>query len=477
MKHEADAWTPAFSTVEEAIDVLRRGRMIILVDDADREDEGDLVMLAEYVTPEAINFMITYGRGLVCVPLTAERAKHLRLHPMVDDEAQTDPHRTAFTVSVDEYSTRTGISAYERAKTIRALVEETTRPEDLRRPGHIFPLVARPGGLLERRGHTEASIALAQLAGAQEVTVICEIVADDGTMARQAVLQRFAERHNLPMLTIADLIRYLKDTKSNMDQYVHSSHMSAKDIKMLKQNTQKPSLEERISEKEALVSSDGAKMLEKTDANHLNAVFKQMAERLERTMPVPLPTPFGTFSSIAYRDRVTGVDHLVLVMGEIHSTVPTLVRMHSECLTGDVFGSKRCDCGPQLHQALQQIAHEGQGVILYMRQEGRGIGLFHKLRAYALQDQGHDTVEANRLLGFPDDARDYAAAAYILHDLGVASIRLLTNNPHKLQALEFFGFHIDERVPLVLPANEYNARYLRAKSEKMGHLLGSLTVQ
>lgn len=477
MKYEGDVWTHVFSTVEVAIEVLKQGGMVILVDDADREDEGDLVMLAEHVTPEAINFMITYGRGLVCVPLTVERAQHLRLHPMVADEAYTDPHRTAFTVSVDEHTTRTGISAYERAKTIRALVEKTTRPEDLRRPGHIFPLVARPGGLLERRGHTEASITLAQLAGAQEVTVICEIVADDGTMARQEVLQRFAERHNLPMLTIADLIRYLKDTKSNMDQYVRLSHLSAKDIKMPKQNTQKPSLEEMISEKEALVSVDGEKMLERTDANHLNASFKQMAGRLERTAPVPLPTPFGTFSSMVYRDRVTGADHLVLVMGEVRPSVPTLVRIHSECLTGDVFGSKRCDCGPQLHQSLQQIASEGQGVILYMRQEGRGIGLFHKLRAYALQDQGHDTVEANRLLGFPDDARDYAAGAYILHDLGVTSIRLLTNNPHKLQALEFFGLRIVQRVPLILPANEHNIRYLQAKLEKMGHLLGSLTVQ
>lgn len=442
MKHEGDVRTDHVSSVEaaveRAIDVLKRGGMIILVDDADRENEGDLVMLAEHVTPEAVNFMITHGRGLVCVPLSAERAKHLQLHPMVGDAGNTDPHRTAFTVSVDERTTRTGISAYERAQTIRALVDKTTRAEDFRRPGHIFPLIARPGGLLERQGHTEASVTLAQLAGAQEVAVICEIVADDGTMARGEMLQRFAERHDLPILAIADLMRYVK---------------------------------------RMLVTADREKSVEKTDANQPNAYLQAMGERLERTTPVPLPTPFGTFSSIVYRDGKTGDDHLVLVMGDLDPSIPTLVRIHSECLTGDVFGSKRCDCGPQLHQALQQIASEGRGVILYMRQEGRGIGLFHKLRAYALQDQGHDTVEANHLLGFPDDARDYAAAAYILHDLGVASIRLLTNNPQKLRALEFFGLRIVQRVPLILPPNEHNAHYLRTKLEKMGHFLDSLKVR
>jgi 3,4-dihydroxy 2-butanone 4-phosphate synthase/GTP cyclohydrolase II len=403
----APAPVPPFATVEEAIARFRRGGFVILVDDEDRENEGDLAIAAEAVTPEAVNFMVRFGRGLVCVALTEERCDALDLPLMVRDNSA--PFGTAFTVSIEARGqVTTGISTADRAATIRATADPATRPADLLRPGHVFPLRARKGGVLKRAGQTEASVDLARLAGLEPAAAICEILNDDGTMARVPDLVAFARLHDLPILTVAELIRHRLRHESIVER----------------------------------VASPG------------------------------LPTVFGDFVAHAYRAEATGEEHLALVAGEIRGDEPILVRVHSQCLTGDVFGSSRCDCGAQLELALEKIGEDGRGVLLYLLQEGRGIGLFNKLRAYELQDEGHDTVEANERLGFRADQRDYGVGAQILRDLGVRKMRLMTNNPGKYVALAGYGLEIVERVPLEVPPTETTRAYLRAKREKLGHLLG-----
>ncbi|MGD6782118.1 MULTISPECIES: bifunctional 3,4-dihydroxy-2-butanone-4-phosphate synthase/GTP cyclohydrolase II [Bacillaceae] len=394
-----------FNSIEEALEDLQQGKVIIVCDDEDRENEGDFVALAEKATPAVVNFMATHGRGLICVPVQEELAEKLDLVPMVNHN--TDSHGTAFTVSIDHKSTTTGISAFERSTTILELLSPASKAGDFKRPGHIFPLVAKRGGVLRRAGHTEAAVDLALMSGSYPAGVICEIMNEDGSMARVPELRKIADKFDLKMITIKDMIQY----RNRKDKLV------------------------------------------------------------QREVEIKLPTEFGDFRAVGYSNVVDGKEHIALVKGDIDPESPTLVRVHSECLTGDVFGSNRCDCGPQLHAALAQIEKEGNGVLLYMRQEGRGIGLLNKMRAYKLQEEGYDTVEANEKLGFGADLRDYGIGAQILRDLGVSKMKLLTNNPRKIAGLKGYELEVVDRVPLQMPTKEANESYLKTKHSKLGHML------
>lgn len=395
----------SFNTVEECLEALRRGEIVLVTDDADRENEGDCICAAEFATLENVNFMATYAKGLICMPMSSAMCRRLDLPQMVS--TNTDNHQTAFTVSIDAVETTTGISALERSMTALKCVDENAGPGDFRRPGHMFPLEAREGGVLKRAGHTEATVDLCRLAGLKEVGLCCEIMKDDGTMARLDDVFAFAAAHNLKVMSIADLIAYRRKNEKSVD------------------------------------------LVEDVD----------------------LPTDYGHFRLKMYKSRVTGLEHLALVKGDVASAESVLVRVHSECFTGDVLASERCDCGHQLHKAMAMIEREGVGAVLYMRQEGRGIGLKNKLHAYRKQEEGLDTVEANLALGFAPDLRDYGEGAQMLVDLGISKLRLMTNNPCKIAGLEGYGLEIVERVPIVIAANENDKRYLDTKKEKMGHLL------
>lgn len=394
-----------FNSIEEILADLRAGKNILLVDDEDRENEGDFICAAEFATTENINFMATHGKGLICMPMSKEYTEKFRLPQMSTEN--TDNHGTAFTISIDYKDTETGISAVERSLTAMKLMDETTKPEDFRRPGHMFPLEAKDGGVLVRNGHTEATVDLMRLAGLKPVGLCCEIMKEDGTMARRDDLIALAKEHDLKIGTIADLIEYRKKNE---------------------------------------------------------AVIARQSE-------AKLPTKYGEFEIYAYQHEFTGEHHVALAMGDVSDGEPVLCRIHSECLTGDVFGSIKCDCGQQLDTAMKRIAEEGRGVIVYMRQEGRGIGLINKIRAYALQDQGHDTIEANIMLGFPVDMREYYESKQIFDDLGISQLRLMTNNPLKIESLEKYGLQITERVPLQMEAYSEDEEYLKTKQEKMHHLL------
>ncbi|MDN4075778.1 bifunctional 3,4-dihydroxy-2-butanone-4-phosphate synthase/GTP cyclohydrolase II [Fictibacillus terranigra] len=394
-----------FHSIEEAIQDLILGKPVIVVDDEDRENEGDFVAIAENVTPETVNFMARHGRGLICAPIDEQIAAKLELSPMVSHN--TDPHGTAFTISIDHKSTTTGISALERAVTIQKLVDDEAKGADFKRPGHIFPLIAKKGGVLQRAGHTEAAVDLAVLAGAKPAGMICEIMNEDGSMARVPELQAIAQEHDLKFITIKDLIQYR-------------------------------------NRKEKLVNKE---------------------------VEIKLPTEYGEFRAIGFTNLIDEKEHVALVKGVIDPSQPVLVRVHSECLTGDVFGSRRCDCGPQLHAALHQIQEADAGVLLYMRQEGRGIGLLNKMKAYKLQEEGYDTVEANEKLGFAPDLRNYGIGAQILKELGIKKMRLLTNNPRKITGLKGYDLEVVERVAIQMPSNKDNEKYLKTKQTKLGHLL------
>ena len=396
---------PSFQTIEEGLEALKKGGLVLVTDDPDRENEGDLICAAQYATQEKVNFMATYVIGLICMPMTEEYVKKLQIPQMVSQN--TDNHETAFTVSIDHVSTTTGISAAERSVTAMKCAEEGTKPEDFRRPGHMFPLLAKKNGVLERNGHTEATVDLLRLAGLKTCGLCCEIMREDGTMMRTSELAQMAEKWKIPFLTIKDLQDYRKRHEKLVEQVT------------------------------------------KTD----------------------MPTRYGHFTAYGYINKLNGEHHVALVKGELGEGENLLCRVHSECLTGDTFGSLRCDCGQQLHAAMRQIEEEGRGILLYMRQEGRGIGLINKLRAYELQEQGMDTLEANLALGFKGDEREYYIGAQILRDLGAKTLRLLTNNPDKVYQLQDFGMEILERVPIQAPANPHDIRYLRTKQNRMGHLL------
>ena len=400
-----------FNSIEEALADIKDGKMLIVVDDENRENEGDLLMAAEFAGPEAINFMATHGRGLICTPMTSDRLNALGIGSMV--HKNTDPHNTAFTVSVDAKESKTGISAFERAFTIEQLLSPTAKATDFNRPGHIFPLVAKDNGVLERAGHTEAAVDLARIAGFKPAGVICEIMNEDGHMARLPELIKFKEKHGLKLISIASLIEYRRKTES-------MAHFVTK---------------------------------------------------------VEMPTKHGNFQAFGFTHKMTGKEHVALVMGDIKSNQPVLLRIHSECLTGDVFGSLRCDCGEQLNEALKRIAEEGQGILIYLRQEGRGIGLMNKLKAYKLQETGMDTVEANEALGFAPDMRNYKISGEILAYLGVQKVKLMTNNPDKVNALKDYGVEIAERIPIEMNHHEKNQFYMATKAIKMGHILHGLSIE